>query len=60
MPRPQQCPCGSKKYPEANYDARGIFMFYACGVCEKKKLAGYREEVLTDPNYETTEDVEEE
>ena len=58
MARPTQCPCGSKLYPEANYDARNIFLFYACIKCERQKLAGIRREVLTDPNYESTEDIE--
>jgi hypothetical protein len=57
--RPTQCPCGSGKFPEANYDARNIFMFYGCAVCERGKLKQYRAEVLTDPNYETTEAIEE-
>lgn len=57
MPRPQQCPCGSGNYPDANYDARGIFLCYACIKCEREKLAGYRQDVLTNPNYEADEDI---
>ena len=60
MPRPQQCPCGSKKFPEANYDARGIFMFYGCPKCERDKSAKYRQEVLTNPAYEADEPIDEE
>lgn len=59
MARPTECPCGSKKYPEANFDARGIFLCYACIKCEREKLKGYRPEVMTDPNYECDEQIEE-
>lgn len=58
MARPTVCPCGSGKYPEANFDARGIFLCYACIKCEREKLKGYRAEVLTDPNYEATEAID--
>jgi hypothetical protein len=59
MPRLQKCPCGSGEYPEMKYDARGIFLFYACSKCERGKLAGVRPDVLTDPNYYTDEPIEE-
>jgi hypothetical protein len=59
MARLQECPCGSGEYPEAQYDARGIFMCYTCSKCEKEKLAGYRPDVLTDPNYWHDEPIEE-
>jgi hypothetical protein len=58
--RLQTCPCGSGKYPEAQYDARGIFLCYTCDKCHKEKMRDYRPEVLTDPNYECSEPVEEE
>lgn len=53
------CPCGSGDYRHAEYDARGIFLTYVCNACVAEKLRGYRPEVLTDPNYETTEDIDE-
>lgn len=60
MARLQQCPCGSGQYPEAQHDARGIFLCYTCGQCEKQKLAGYRPEVLTNSDYWHDEPIEEE
>ena len=36
----------------AEYDARGIFLCYACPKCRKRKIAGYRPEILTNPRYE--------
>ncbi len=56
---PQQCPCGSGEYPEAQHDARNIFLCYTCSKCEKQKLAGYRPDVLTDPNYWHDEPIDE-
>jgi hypothetical protein len=52
MARLQQCPCGSGEYPEAQHDARGIFLCYTCDKCEKKKIAGYRPGVLNNSQYE--------
>lgn len=59
MPRLQKCPCGSGYYPEMQYDARNIFLFYSCSKCEKQKLAGVRPDVLTDANYWANEAIEE-
>jgi hypothetical protein len=59
MARLQKCPCGSGEYPEAQYDARGIFLCYTCDQCKDKKLAGYRPDVLTDPNYWHDEPIDE-
>ena len=42
-----ECPCGSKEYPEAEYDAQGIFLCYACDRCRKEKLSHYRPEILS-------------
>jgi hypothetical protein len=33
------------------YDARGIELARVCDKCKAIKLAGYRPDVLTDPNY---------
>lgn len=59
MARLRQCPCGSGEWPEEHYDARGIFLCYACSKCEKKKLSGYRPDVLTDVDYWHDEPIEE-
>jgi len=45
------CPCGSGQVPMAVYDARGIFVFFACNACSARKRKGYRPEIFTDPNY---------
>lgn len=39
-------------------DARGIELCRACPGCETQKLAKYRPEVLTNPNYEADEDID--
>jgi hypothetical protein len=54
------CPCGSKKPSRWYYDARGIELFRGCDTCAPRKLKDYRPEVLTDPNYETSEPIDEE
>jgi len=59
MARLQQCPCGSGEWPEAQHDARGIFLCYTCGKCEREKLARYRPDVLKDSNYWADEAIEE-
>jgi len=43
----RECPCGSGEFPEAEYDAQGIFLCYVCDVCRKDKLSRYRPEILT-------------
>lgn len=45
------CPCGSGKQASAHFDARGIFLTYVCSKCKRSKLASFRLDVLTDPNY---------
>lgn len=59
MPRPCPCDCGSGEYREAEYDARGIFLCYACWKCRKQKLAKYRPDVLSDPDYWHDEPIDE-
>ena len=39
---PKKCLCGSGLEKDEEYDARGIFLTYACDKCREKKLAGYR------------------
>ncbi len=60
MARLQQCSCGSGEYPDAQYDARGIFLCYTCPECKKEKLSAFRPDVLTDPNYEHCEPIDDE
>ena len=55
---PRKCSCGSGEYQEAEYDARGIFLTYACSKCRKKRLSHFRPEVLSDPNYKADESIE--
>jgi hypothetical protein len=52
------CPCGSGLSSMWQYDARGIELCRTCEKCHQKKMAGYRPDVLTDPDYWTTEDIE--
>lgn len=42
------------------YDARGIPLARVCDKCRAAKLAGYRPEVLSDPEYYADEPIEEE
>ena len=53
----KRCSCGSDLEREAAYDARGIFLTYVCDDCRKQKLSRYRQDVLTDPNYEAFEPI---
>lgn len=53
------CPCGSRKPSRWYYDARGIELFRGCDRCAPGKLRGYRREVLTNPNYEHSEPIDE-
>ena len=53
------CPCGSGLESEAEYDARGIYLTRVCDRCRAEKLSHFRPEVLSDPNYEADEPIEE-
>ncbi|MHC2399166.1 hypothetical protein ACVMGC_003710 [Bradyrhizobium barranii subsp. barranii] len=53
------CYCGSGKESRWENDARGIPLCRVCDKCRKEKLGRYRPEVLSDPDYETEEPVEE-
>lgn len=53
------CPCGSGEPSTIEYDARGIPLARVCRKCRAEKLSRYRPEVLTDPNYECDERIEE-
>lgn len=54
----EQCPCGSGLEAQLEYDARGIELGYMCEKCRKEKLAKFRPDVLSDPNYWTDEPIE--
>lgn len=41
------------------YDARGIYLCRVCELCIDAKLAGYRYEVLDNPNYSHDELIDE-
>lgn len=56
--RYQTCECGSGLNPEEQFDARGIYLCRACEKCAPQKLRGYRQEVLTNSNYECDELIE--
>jgi hypothetical protein len=58
MTRP--CPCGSAEPSYIEYDARGIPLTRVCKACRRERLARYRPEVLTNPQYECDEPIEEE
>ena len=53
------CNCGSGKESWWENDARGITLDRVCEDCKTQKLAKFRPEVLTNPNYETDEPIEE-
>ena len=55
-----ECPCGSGEFPEAEYDAQGIFLCYVCSECREEKLSHYRPEILTGYNQlDVDEQIEE-
>jgi hypothetical protein len=56
--RSSTCSCGSGKPKSAQYDARGIFLTYTCEDCHDRKMAEFRPDVLTDPDYWTDEPIE--
>jgi len=45
-------------YSWEEYDARGIYLCRVCEKCEEAKLSMYRQDVLTNPNYEADEPIE--
>jgi hypothetical protein len=60
MPRQRLCFCGSGLERVAQYDARGIFLTFACPKCRTERLSEFWPEVLTDPNYQCDEPIDEE
>jgi hypothetical protein len=53
------CTCGSKLYPQWQYDARGIELCKTCPKCHDERMSGYRPDVLTDNQYWADEPIEE-
>lgn len=56
---PLPCPCGSGEASSWAFDARGIPLARVCKRCRGAKLAKFRPEVLTDPDYAANEPIEE-
>jgi hypothetical protein len=54
----RSCNCGSGLNSWWESDARGIPLARVCDACIDEKLAGYRPEVLSDPNYEADEAID--
>lgn len=54
----KKCKCGSDLLSRWYFDARGIELERACYKCWPKEKLKYRKDVLENPDYETTEDVE--
>ena len=52
------CSCGSEQRAHAEYDARGIFLCFACDDCRKEKLSHFRKAVLNDPFYDHIEPID--
>ena len=59
IPESQRCYCGSGKYREALYDARGIYCGQCCEDCEAELRAKFRPEIFTDSRYYADEAIEE-
>ena len=57
--RHRLCSCGSLKYPEDVYDARGIFVERVCDQCRNDKLGKFRSDIFTDSNYYHDEPISE-
>lgn len=56
MRQPRECRCGSGEIETALHDGHGIFLTYACSKCKKKKLAGFRPDIMT--RYQCDEPIE--
>lgn len=54
------CSCGSGLERSERLDARGIFLTFACDHCWPEKSQQWRPEVLTDPNYDHDEPIDDE
>jgi hypothetical protein len=54
-----ECNCGSKLHRTPHYDARQIFLCFACEACWPSKAKMFRDDVHTDPNYWHDEPLDE-
>ena len=54
-----ECICGSGLPAQRNYDARGIYLCMTCYKCHIEKMAKWRPDVLTNPNYWHDEPLDE-
>lgn len=52
------CGCGSGHESWWEHDARGIPLARVCEACIDSKLAQYRPDVFTDPDYWADEDID--
>jgi hypothetical protein len=52
------CSCGSGLERIERKDARGIFLTFSCNACWPVKSQKFRPEVLTDPEYDHDEPIE--
>ena len=43
---PQPCTCGSGFYRRELKDGHGIFLTFACDVCEERKLSEFRPDIM--------------
>jgi hypothetical protein len=54
------CPyCDIAMISEVRYDAKGLFLTYACDKCWKQEKKRYRSDILSDPNYWHDEPIDE-
>jgi hypothetical protein len=51
------CTCGSDEIRHELIDGHGIFLTFACGVCEDEKLKKFRPDIME--RYECDEPIEE-
>lgn len=52
------CPCGSGLDSTWQKDARGIELCRTCEKCHDARMAKYRPDVLSNPNYQCDEAIE--
>jgi hypothetical protein len=52
----KQCDCGSGEPGMQVLDGYGIFLFYGCDKCTKRKLKKFRADILE--RYDTNEQIE--
>ena len=56
--RSKKCSCGSGKPKSPQYDACSIFLTHTCEDCHDRKMAEFRPDILTDPDYWTDEPID--